>query len=108
MNHMTQIPPTGPIRNVTSHLAQQLRNQAAGDYATLDTAIAFKEQMTATFQANLESHSTLQQSMAKNHESQTQIFDIMQSEEINLLTNSQTNSIFTTHFEDLEHPAHLH
>ena len=62
--------------------------------------------MTATFHANLESHSTLQQSMAKNHESQTQIFDIMQRGE--LLNSAQTSPIFENHFNNLHHPAHLH
>lgn len=87
-------------------MGQQLRNQATGDYATLPKAIAFKEQMSATFQANLESHPTLKQSMAKNQESQTQIFDIMQRGK--LLTRDQTRPIFENHFNDLPLPAHLH
>ena len=54
----------------------------------------------------LESHPTLQQSMAKNQTSQTRIFEIMQGGD--LLNSAQTTKIFGDHFEDLAHPAHLH
>jgi hypothetical protein len=102
---MTQIHQGGPLLS-KYQLIQQLKNQAAGDYATFDTATAFKEQMTTTFLNHLTPGSTLQQSMAKNHQSQTEIFKFMQGK--TRLENNPLKPIFETHFDGLPQPAHLH
>ena len=92
---MTQLNPKIPGNNRTQFI-QQLTNQAAGDYATIKTAMTFKEHMTAAFMKKLRPDSPLRQSMVKNNSSQTQLFNLMQSG--NILSQEQTNPIFNNHF----------
>ena len=93
---MPQINPNQIPSNNRNQFIQQLTNQAAGDYATINTAITFKEHMTTAFMQKLSPDSPLRQSMDKNKSSQTQLFSLMQSG--NILSQKQTNPIFDNHF----------
>ena len=107
---MPQINPNQIPSNNRNQFIQQLTNQAAGDYATINTAITFKEHMTTAFMQKLSPDSPLRQSMDKNKSSQTQLFSLMQSG--NILSQKQTNPIFDNHFNGVDggntETTHLH